>query len=162
MITSLRQPILSLPKPIPIQSLMYKTTTCLTWPLTTFFVPKWKEMSKTATAKHYLAGKWEACIKSYIYSIGTLHLHLTYVFPLIVVPRALDSQSNSPRFKTTEWLPRSTHPFILLGSIKWAPGFPGAWAVKSKLSPSNGSIALRQLNHVHKKGPYSFKFFRIR
>ena len=36
--THLRQPMLSLPKEIPIQSLLYKMTTCLTRPATTFFV----------------------------------------------------------------------------------------------------------------------------
>ena len=29
----------------------------------------------------------------------------------------------------------------------------GDFAVKSKLSPHNGSVALRQLNPIHKKGP---------
>ena len=31
--------------------------------------------------------------------------------------------------------------------------------VKIKLSPCSGSVALRELNPVHKKGPKSFKFF---
>ena len=38
MTSCLRQPILSLPKPVPMQLLLYKTTTCLTGPATTFFV----------------------------------------------------------------------------------------------------------------------------
>ena len=29
--------------------------------------------------------------------------------------------------------------------------------VKSKQSPCRVSVALRQLNHIHKKGPQSFK-----
>ena len=41
--THLRQPMLSLPKEIPIQSLLYKTTTCLTRPATTFFVSQMKK-----------------------------------------------------------------------------------------------------------------------
>ena len=61
--TCLRRPMLSLPKPIPMQSLLYKTTICLT----TTFLPvlsptptptpnvkkneKKKKLSKTATAK---------------------------------------------------------------------------------------------------------------
>ena len=61
--TRLRRPVLSSPKPIPIQSLLYKTTTCLTRPATTFFVSKMK--------------KWKQCLKNkclsdYIYSIATL------------------------------------------------------------------------------------------
>ena len=38
----LRRPILSPPKQILVQSLLYKTTTCLTRPATTFFVSKIK------------------------------------------------------------------------------------------------------------------------
>ena len=38
MITSIRRPMLSPPKQIPIQSLLYKTTNCLTRPATNFFV----------------------------------------------------------------------------------------------------------------------------
>ena len=41
--TTCLRPILSLPKPIPIQSLLHKTTTCLMQSATTFFVPKWKK-----------------------------------------------------------------------------------------------------------------------
>ena len=41
--TCLRRPILSLPGLIPIQALLYKTTTCLTWPATTFFAPQMKK-----------------------------------------------------------------------------------------------------------------------
>ena len=39
------------------------------------------------------------------------------------------------------------------------PGIPGDFVVKSILSPRSGSIALRQLNPIHKKGPQSFKNF---
>ena len=35
--------------------------------------------------------------------IKTGHLYLTYVLPIIVVIRALDSQSSSPGFKTAGW-----------------------------------------------------------
>ena len=53
--------MLSSPKPIPIKPLLYKTTTCLTQPATTFFVPQMrKNLSKTAYAKLYSEGKWEA------------------------------------------------------------------------------------------------------
>ena len=60
----LRRPVLSPPKPILKQSLLCKTTTCLTRPATTFFVPQTKKyLSKTATAKLYPAEKWKAIYK---------------------------------------------------------------------------------------------------
>ena len=40
---SVRGPMLSLPKWILVQSLLYKTTTCLTRPSTIFLSPKWKK-----------------------------------------------------------------------------------------------------------------------
>ena len=42
-ITRLRRSMLSSPKQIPKQSLLHKTTTCLTWPATTFLSPRWKK-----------------------------------------------------------------------------------------------------------------------
>ena len=41
--TSEKRPMLSSPKQIPIQSLLYKTTACLTRPATTFLTSKWKK-----------------------------------------------------------------------------------------------------------------------
>ena len=41
--TRLRRPMLSPPKQIPLQLLLYKTTTCLTRPETTFFVFQMKK-----------------------------------------------------------------------------------------------------------------------
>ena len=70
--------MLSLPKPISIKLLLYKTITCLTWPATTFFVPQMKKNpSKTATEKLYPAETWEAMHKNkrlsdFIYSIAPL------------------------------------------------------------------------------------------
>ena len=56
----LRRPMLSPPKQIPIQSLLYKTTTCLTRPATTFFVSQIKKnLFKITTTKLYPAKKWE-------------------------------------------------------------------------------------------------------
>ena len=42
-ITRLKRPMLSPRKQIFIQPLFYKKTTCLTWPVTTFLVSKWKK-----------------------------------------------------------------------------------------------------------------------
>ena len=65
MTTRLRQQIVSLSKQILIQSLLYKTTTCLTRPAATYFVLQMKKnLPKTATAKLYLAEKWEAMHKN--------------------------------------------------------------------------------------------------
>ena len=50
MTTHPRRPTLSPTKPIPIQSLLYKMTTYLALPDTTFFVPQMKKnLSKTTT-----------------------------------------------------------------------------------------------------------------
>ena len=78
-------PMLSLPKPIPIKSLLHKTATCLTRPATTFFVPQMKKKTKnkkTNCLKQPLLNfihqrnrdqciikKWE---EIHIYSISTL------------------------------------------------------------------------------------------
>ena len=62
--TRLRRPVLSPPKQIPIQSLLYMTTTCLTRPATTFFFISQmkKKLSKTTATKRYQAKKWETII----------------------------------------------------------------------------------------------------
>ena len=81
--TCLRRLTLSPPKQIPIQSLLSKMTTCLTWPATTFFVSQMKKnLSKTITTKFYPEKKWETnikqqcikitCLCDFIYSIATL------------------------------------------------------------------------------------------
>ena len=106
MTTCLRQPLLSPPQQIPIQSLLYKMTTCLTQPVITFFVSQMKKnLSKMTTTKLYPAKNretiiWKQCVKNkflpdYIYSIATLYithslfnvlktgqLNLTFVFPI--------------------------------------------------------------------------------
>ena len=62
--TRLRRPTLSLPKQIPIQSLLYKTTICLTRPATTFFISQMKiYLSKTTTTKFYTVKKWGTNIR---------------------------------------------------------------------------------------------------
>ena len=40
--------------------------------------------------------------------------------------------------------------------MKWVPDTPGDLKVKGELSPHSGSVSLKQLNPIHKKGPYSF------
>ena len=52
----------------------------------------------------------------------------------------------------SHWVaPRLIHLFILLWLIKLVPRTPGNLVVKSKLSPWSRSVALRQLNPIHKK-----------
>ena len=59
-----------------------------------------------------------------------------------------------------QWVaPRLTWPFIFQRSIKRVPGNPGNLAVKSKLPPHGGSVTLRHLKPIHKKGPESLKIF---
>ena len=79
--TCLRRLILSLPKPIPIQSLLCKTAICLMQP-TTFFCSEMKKAHlkqplKTLSSKEMWNKDKEQCIKNkhlsdYIYSITTL------------------------------------------------------------------------------------------
>ena len=38
-------------------------------------------------------------------------------------------------------------------SIRWEPRIFGDFVVESKLLPPSGSVALKQLNPIHKKGP---------
>ena len=71
--------MLSLPKKVPVHLLLYKTTTCLMQPRTTFFVPQMKKnLSKRTTKKIYLVQKWETNalkdkrFSDYIYSVSTL------------------------------------------------------------------------------------------
>ena len=47
-------------------------------------------------------------------------------------------------------------PFILPRSLKLVPGTPGDLVVQSKLSPRSGSVTLRQLIPIYKKGTWSF------
>ena len=79
--TRLRRSALSLPKQIPIQSLLNKTTTSLTRPATTFLSPKWKKTclkqsllpskemgNKNKATMHIKTKRLSDCI----YSIATL------------------------------------------------------------------------------------------
>ena len=95
MTTRLRQPVLSPPKPITIQQLVYKTTNCPTRPTTTFLFPKWKKNCLKQPLQNFIQqrnGKQcitNKCLSDHIYSIATLsckiclmfiksgHLHLT-------------------------------------------------------------------------------------
>ena len=63
--TRLRRPMLSPPKPIPKQSLLHKTTTCLTRPATTFLVPKMKKTSLKQPLQNFIQRKnGKLCIKN--------------------------------------------------------------------------------------------------
>ena len=69
--------MLSLPKPIPMQLLLYKTTTCLMQSATTFFVPQRKKtLSKTTTVKLHPAKIWEVMHKNKL----SLWLYLLYYY----------------------------------------------------------------------------------
>ena len=92
-ITSIRRPMLSPPMQIPIQSLLYKTTTCPTRPATNFLSLKWKkDLFERTTTKLYPAKKWETetnmrqqCIKNKglsdcVYCITTLWCKMYLMF----------------------------------------------------------------------------------
>ena len=53
---------------------------------------------------------------------------------------------------------KSFQPFIKSKLIKWLPGTSRDWVVNSKLFHCSGSVALTQLNSIHKKQLESFKF----
>ena len=81
MATCLRRPMLSPAKQIPVQSLLCRMTTCLSWPVTTFFVFQMKVLLKqplkTLSSKEMQNNNKKQCIKNkclsgYIYSIGAL------------------------------------------------------------------------------------------
>ena len=72
--------MMRLPKQIPIQSLLYKTTTCLTLPATDF--PKWKKACLKQPLQNFIQQKnakknKDQCIKNkclshYIYFVASL------------------------------------------------------------------------------------------
>ena len=81
MTTHLRQPTLSLTKQIPIQMLLYKTTTCLMQPATPYLVSQIKKkLSKTTTTKFYPAKKWEINMRQQCIKNKRLSLHLLYYY----------------------------------------------------------------------------------
>ena len=59
--------------------------------------------SKNQRLSNYIYSSATLKCKVCLMSIKSGHLHLTYVFPIIIVVRALDSQSSSVRFKTAGW-----------------------------------------------------------
>ena len=76
--TYIRRPMLSPPERIPIQTLLYKTTTCLTRPATTFLVLQMKKktclkqpqenFSRRRNGKQCMKNK---CLSDFIYSVAT-------------------------------------------------------------------------------------------
>ena len=76
--THLRWPVLSLPKPIPTESLLFKMTTCLMHPTTTFLSPKLKKNCLKQPLQNFILqrnGKQDIknkCLPNYIYSIAIL------------------------------------------------------------------------------------------
>ena len=85
--TRLRRLMLSPPKQIPIQSLLYPAE-------------KWETMHKKYTSLWL----YVLCCYFVMQSLFNIYKHLTYVSPIIVVVRALDSQSRSLGCITARWL----------------------------------------------------------
>ena len=82
-------------------------------------------------------------------------IFLKWLFENCLAVKALDSQSRGPGFKTTGWLRGQLSLSFFRDRLNeyyelWTPGDRVA---KSKLSPRSGSVALRQLSLIHKKGP---------
>ena len=81
-------------------------------------------------------------------------------------PRTIGSRDEAMAYWLKCWIPNKgilvSEPlsgskfysaFILLRLMKWVPGTPGDLNEKSEQSPCSGSVSLRQLNPIHKKGP---------
>ena len=66
------------PKPIPIQLLLYRTTTCLTRPATIFLSPKLKKKTRKQPLQNFIQQRnrkqciKNECLSDYIYSIATV------------------------------------------------------------------------------------------
>ena len=155
--TSIRRPLVSPPKQIPIQLLLYKMTTCVTWPVATYFVPQMKKKKKLSKKPPQNFTQWKTLLLLYnvvwLKFIKAVHLYLTYVFPIIVVMKALDYKSRGPELKT---IGRLQVQLILSSIWDWLYEYQellGAEWQKVKLPPRIGFVALGQLNPIHKKGP---------
>ena len=70
-----------------------------------------------------------------------------------MVKMILDSLSRGPEFETAKWLQDQLNLLPLQGRLG---EFQEVLETKSKLSSHRVSVVLRQLNPMHKKGPYSF------
>ena len=90
-----------------------------------------------------LQGKCDSCerIYQFQYSVSRWDLKVS-----------IFTQTMGPRLKTSGWLPGPLSSLCFRSQIKWILGIPGDIVVKSKLSPGNGSAALRQFNPIHKRG----------
>ena len=75
-----------------------------------------------------------------------------------LVVKMLDSQSRSSEFKTYRWLQGQLNFLPFQGRLSECQEVLGT---KCKLSPHSGSVVFRQLNLIHKKGPYSLFFLII-
>ena len=78
--------------------------------------------------------------------------HLTYISPIILVVRVLDSQFRNPGFKITGWLQGHLSILLFRDWLNEYQELLGTDGSKSKLSPHSGSVALMQLNLIDKKG----------
>ena len=72
--------------------------------------------------------------------------------------KMLDSKSRGHYFKTARCVQDQTNLLPFQGRLSECQEVLGT---KSKLSPYSGSVVLRQLNPIHKKGLYSLFFFNF-
>ena len=78
MTTHLRWPMLSPPRQIPMQPLLYKTTTCPTRPATTFFVPQMKKAVQNSNCKTFSSGEMGSNTYKILISLIIFTLLLLY------------------------------------------------------------------------------------
>ena len=72
--------------------------------------------------------------------------------------KMLDSRSRGLEFKTARWLQDQLKLLPFRGRLS---EYQEVLGTKSKLSPHNDSVILRQLQPIHKKGPYSLFFLIV-
>ena len=75
-----------------------------------------------------------------------------------LVVKMLDSQYRGPEYKTAWWLQGQLNLSPFQGRLS---EYQEVLETKSKLSPHSGSAVLRQLNIIHKKGPYDLFFLIV-
>ena len=75
-----------------------------------------------------------------------------------LVVQMLDSRSRGLEFKTARWLQDQLNLLPFQGRLS---EYQKVLGTKSKLYPHSGSVVLRQLHPIHKKGSYSCSFLIV-
>ena len=116
-----------------------------------------KQCIKNKRLSNYIYCLWLYLLHCYFIMQSLFNVYKNWTFTFNIRPTNYRSDQGAGFPIQESWIqnrwvvPMQTYPFIHLRLIKWVPGTPGHYMVKSKLSPLSGSVTLRQLNHIHKK-----------